>query len=207
MQALPDLLRMAAAFERIDTAQKTQFGGWLMQRLQQLDRAQPSPAPQPAKQAQASRAAGVASAASTRAAKPARAGTALAADPDAGTGEAETWWALGRVGARQPLYASAHHVLPAETAQAWLQQIERQTPDWAQREAAAFAVAQIARATGDRARDLPEALRQRIADQLDAAQAAPSWAAMVREVKTLDAADTRRVLGDALPVGLVLLSA
>ncbi|RYF81801.1 MAG: molecular chaperone DnaK, partial [Comamonadaceae bacterium] len=36
MQALPDLLRMAAAFERIDTAQKTQFGGWLMQRLQQL---------------------------------------------------------------------------------------------------------------------------------------------------------------------------
>ncbi len=119
---------------------------------------------------------------------------------------AELWWALGRLGARQPLYASLHHVLPPATAQDWLAQIDTIAPDWARHEAAAFAVAQIARATGDRARDLPEALRLRIAGQLQAAHAAPGWAAMVREVTALEEADQRRVFGEALPPGLVLLS-
>ncbi|KQP18355.1 Hsp70 family protein [Pseudorhodoferax sp. Leaf267] len=156
MQAVDELLRMAASFERLSVAAKTQFGGWLLQRLQD-------------------------------------------------GGGAEIWWALGRVGARQPLYASLHHVLPPDTAQAWLARIAQQTPDWARTEPAAFAVAQIAQATGDRARDLPEAQRLAIAAQLEAAHAAPRWAAMVREVMVLDEADQRRVFGEALPPGLVLL--
>jgi molecular chaperone DnaK (HSP70) len=156
MQALDELLRMAASFERIQPADKTQFGGWLLQRLRQA-------------------------------------------------ATAELWWALGRLGARQPLYASLHHVLPPVTAQDWLAQIAAIAPDWARHEASAFAVAQIAQATGDRARDLPEALRLQIADQLEAAHAAPSWAAMVRAPTVLDEADQRRVFGEALPPGLVLL--
>ncbi|KQP35284.1 Hsp70 family protein [Pseudorhodoferax sp. Leaf274] len=158
MQALDELLRMAASFERISPAHKTQFGHWLLQRL--------------------------------------KCGAT-----------AELWWALGRLGARQPLYASVHHVLPPATAQDWLAQVAAIAPDWARNEAAAFAVAQIAQATGDRARDLPEALRLQIVAQLQAAHAAPSWAAMVREVTVLDEADQRRVFGEALPPGLVLLPA
>jgi molecular chaperone DnaK (HSP70) len=158
MQALDDLLRMAAAFERLSVASKTQFGGWLLQRLQAAD-------------------------------------------------SAELWWALGRLGARQPLHASLHHVLPPETALAWIAQIAQQTPHWARHEHAAFAVAQIAQATGDRARDLPDEARQQIADALEAAHAAPRWSAMVREVTVLDEADQRRVYGEALPPGLVLLPA
>ena len=159
MQALDDLLRMAASFERIRPDDKMQFGGWLLQRLRHLQQG----------------------------------------------ATAELWWALGRLGARQPLYASVHHVLPPAIAQDWLAQIAAIAPDWASHEAAAFAVAQIARATGDRARDLPEDLRLQIAEQLHAADAAPSWAAMVREVTMLDEADRRRVFGEALPPGLVLL--
>lgn len=160
MQALNEMLRMAASFERIATAHKTQFGGWLLQRLHSAVKTEST---------------------------------------------AELWWSLGRLGARQPLYASAHHVLPPSTAQDWLARIAHEHPDWARSEAAAFAVAQIARVTGDRARDLPEALRLQIADQLEAARAAPSWVAMAREVRVLDEADERRVFGDALPPGLVLL--
>ncbi len=119
----------------------------------------------------------------------------------------QSWWALGRVGARQPLYASPHQVLPPDTALAWLERIAAEHPGWPRQEAAAFAVAQIARATGDRARDLPDTVRARIAAQLAAAQAAPSWAAMVRDVTVLDEADQRRVFGEALPPGLVLLGA
>ncbi len=156
MQALDELLRMAASFERLTVEDKTQLGTWLLQRLQTAP-------------------------------------------------NAELWWALARLGARQPMYASAHHVLSPETARAWCEQISQQHPDWARHEPAAFAVAQIARATGDRARDLPEAFRQRTAQQLEAAQAAPSWVAMVRDVTALNEADQRRVLGETLPPGLVLL--
>lgn len=165
MQAPDELLRMAASFERIQPADKMQFGGWLLQRLKQQQQQQQPQRP-----------------------------------------TAELWWALGRLGARQPLYASVHHVLPPDTVQGWLAQIEADiAPDWARQEAAAFAVAQIAQATGDRARDLPEEVRLRIAAQLEAAQAAPGWVAMVREVTVLDEADQRRVFGEALPPGLVLV--
>lgn len=164
MQAPDELLRMAASFERIQPADKTQFGGWLLQRLKQQQQQQPQ--------------------------RP----------------TAELWWALGRLGARQPLYASVHHVLPPATVQGWLAQIEADiAPDWPRHEAAAFAVAQIAQATGDRARDLPKEVREQIAGQLEAAHAAPGWVAMVRDVTVLDEADQRRVFGEALPPGLVLV--
>lgn len=158
MQAPDELLRMAASFERIALADKTRFGGWLLQRL----RLTPRPAP-------------------------------------------ELWWALGRLGARQPLYASAHHVLPPATAQGWLADMIEIAPEWYRHEAAAFSVAQIAQATGDRARDLPDDLRDHVARQLEAGQAKANWVAMVREVTVLDAADQQRVMGDGLPPGLVLL--
>jgi len=158
MQAPDELLRMAASFERIAPADKTQFGGWLLQRLRQ--------SPRPA---------------------------------------GELWWALGRLGARQPLYASVHHVLAPTIAQDWLAQIGDIAPDWVRQEAAAFAVAQIAQATGDRARDLPEPVRAHIAEQLEAGQAQSSWVAMVRDVMVLDEADQRRVFGEGLPPGLVLV--
>ncbi|BDT69669.1 chaperone protein HscA [Comamonadaceae bacterium OS-1] len=115
----------------------------------------------------------------------------------------QTWWALGRIGARQPLYASLHHVVPPEVAAQWLQALL--AADWSQAEPAAFAATQIARATGDRARDIPEALRQQVLNRLTAARAAPGWIAMVREVTALDAADTKRVFGESLPVGLKLV--
>ncbi len=115
----------------------------------------------------------------------------------------QTWWALGRIGARQPLYASLHHAVPPEVAAQWLEALLAQ--DWAQVEPAAFAATQIARCTGDRARDVPHALRQRVRDKLVAARAAPGWVAMVREVTALNAADTQRVFGESLPVGLQLV--
>ncbi len=98
----------------------------------------------------------------------------------------------------QPLYASVHHVLPPDTVQGWIAQIEADiAPDWARHEAAAFAMAQIAQATGDRARDLPEEVRMHVAGKLEATHAAPGWVAMVREVTVLDEADQRRVFGEA----------
>lgn len=112
-------------------------------------------------------------------------------------------WALGRVGARVPLQGSAHEVAPAEAAAGWVEWLL--TLDWRRIEPAAFAAAHIARLTGDRSRDLPEALRQQVAARLREVRAAPAWSAMVLELVQLDEADERRVLGDSLPPGLKLL--
>jgi hypothetical protein len=112
-------------------------------------------------------------------------------------------WALSRVAARVPAYGSAHEVVPPEAASAWVEWLL--SLDWRRIEPAAFAAAHIARLTGDRSRDLPDALREQVAARLQAAHAAPAWVAMVREVVSLDEADERRVLGDSLPPGLRLL--
>ena len=116
----------------------------------------------------------------------------------------QTWWALGRLGARVPLYGSAHTVVPADVASEWLQVLL--ALDWKTVEPAAFAATQIARMSGDRARDLAPELREAVARRLSALRAPPSWAAMVREAVQLDEADQKRSFGEALPPGLRLVA-
>ncbi|MCP3140467.1 Hsp70 family protein [Pyxidicoccus xibeiensis] len=111
-------------------------------------------------------------------------------------------WALGRLGARVPLYGSSHKVVDVETAEAWLSLLLEL--DLRRIDGAPFAAAQLARLTGDRTRDLDPALRERAARELVAAKAADTWVSMVREVVALEAADEARALGDTLPAGLRL---
>jgi hypothetical protein len=111
-------------------------------------------------------------------------------------------WALGRLGARAPLHGSVHQVVPPEAAACWLELLLRL--GLANVDGSAFAAALIARRTGDRARDLDEALLGRCRDALVAAKASDSWVRLVTEVTLLEAADEARALGDSLPAGLSL---
>ncbi|MBY0454617.1 MAG: Hsp70 family protein [Burkholderiaceae bacterium] len=115
----------------------------------------------------------------------------------------QTWWAVGRIGARVPLYGSVHNVVPPESALVWLEVLL--ALDWKALEPAAFAAAQIARCSGDRARDLPLPLRQEVVRRLVAVRAPQSWITMVNEVVQLGEADQRRSFGEGLPPGLQLL--
>ncbi|ATE60460.1 Hsp70 family protein [Thauera sinica] len=117
--------------------------------------------------------------------------------------KAHTWWAVGRVGARAPLYGSAHNVVPPDIAAEWLAAIL--ALDWKSVEPAAFAAAQVARMTGDRTRDLPPAAREEIARRLAAVRAPQSWITMMCESAQLDAADQGRSFGESLPPGLKLI--
>ncbi|MBL8443233.1 MAG: hsp70 family protein [Zoogloeaceae bacterium] len=119
------------------------------------------------------------------------------------TEKAQAWWALGRVGAREPLYASPHTVVPPEVAGEWLDAVL--ALNWKKIEPAAFAAAQLARYTGDRARDLPPALREEVARRLAQAGVPERWITQVRSVVTLDEADRRRAFGESLPAGLMLI--
>jgi hypothetical protein len=75
------------------------------------------------------------------------------------------FWSIGRLGARAPLHGSAHEVLPREIAAEWLERAL--AADLAKNDQAAMAVAQIARRTDDRERDLDPALRERAASALE----------------------------------------
>ena len=111
-------------------------------------------------------------------------------------------WALGRLGARVPVAGAAHHTVPPEVATAWLAQL--MALDFRTAEEAPFAVAQLARLSGDRARDLDEPLRLQAAARLAQAGAPAEWAAAIREVHALGEKDEQRVFGEALPTGLHL---
>jgi hypothetical protein len=111
-------------------------------------------------------------------------------------------WALGRLGARVPVAGAAHSVVPPDVAARWLESLLQL--DFRSAEEAPFAVAQLARLSGDRARDLDEPLRLRAAERLDKAGAPPEWSRAIREVQPLDERDEQRVFGEALPLGLHL---
>ena len=116
---------------------------------------------------------------------------------------AHVLWAIGRLGARVPFHGSAHGVVPADTADAWLAVLL--ALDWKRTEGAAAAAASLARLSGDRARDLAPERREEVAARLEAVHAPPAWVQRLREVVALDEAGERSVFGESLPLGLKLI--
>ena len=111
-------------------------------------------------------------------------------------------WALGRLGARVPVSRAAQSVVPPEIAAEWLERLL--ALDFRAGDDAPFAIAQLARLSGDRSRDLDQALRHRAAARLEKIGAPPEWGRAIREVRVLGEKDEQRVFGEALPLGLHL---
>jgi hypothetical protein len=113
-------------------------------------------------------------------------------------------WAIGRIGARVPMYGPLNTVVPAQTAANWLTSL---TSD---REVAVterqLAVMQLARRTDDRYRDLPEKLRREAADWLTLENAPPHFVELVRAGGSLDSDEQGLVFGESLPTGLRISS-
>ncbi len=114
----------------------------------------------------------------------------------------QLWAALGRVGARVPGYASAHHVVPPSVAEGWLKHLLSER--WHEAPTAAVTAAQLARVTGDRARDVSPSTRAEVVRRLEQIQAAPDLIAMVRELVPVVAAERAAWFGEELPIGLRL---
>ena len=114
-----------------------------------------------------------------------------------------TWWAIGRLAARQPLAANAHLVMPPAAAQEFLDATLAQ--DWRKNEPAMFAAVQIARLCGERTLDFDDAMRQRVLQRLRSSGAPARWLEPLQQVQAMSAEDRQRSLGDSLPPGLVLL--
>jgi hypothetical protein len=116
----------------------------------------------------------------------------------------ESWWALGRIGNRVPLFGSIHLVIPRQVVEAWLETIL--THDFRKHPHTAFAAAMLARKSGDRDRDIDPDMLARVVDRLKIGKVPESWISMVIEVKELTESDQKRVFGENLPPGLTLIA-
>jgi predicted nucleic acid-binding OB-fold protein len=95
-----------------------------------------------------------------------------------------------------------HHVVPPHAAERWLDHILREK--WDQVPAAMAAAVQIARRTGDRARDVGERVRADVERRLASAGADAESLRVVREVVEIGERDRVAFFGDSLPLGLRL---
>lgn len=115
-------------------------------------------------------------------------------------------WSLGRLGARVPLYGPANTVVHPEKASRWIQALlDRSFSPGRETTDAAFALSQLARVSGDRARDIDDELRRRVIDRLMSLGADESQILPVREFHELGTGQQGMALGDSLPVGLRLI--
>ena len=113
------------------------------------------------------------------------------------------WTAIGRLGARTPMYASAHHVVAPAMAEHWLDHLMREK--WETLPVAAAVAVQLSRMTGDRARDVRESARRDVERRLERMGARPEWIAAVREVVPIAEQERAAAFGEGLPVGLRLI--
>jgi hypothetical protein len=112
-------------------------------------------------------------------------------------------WALGRLGSRVPLNGSGHACVPPAIAEEWIDLLLGR--DDVRADDLALALAQLARACSDRARDLSAAARQQVEARLTKLGAAEPLQRMVRQVVALEGGEEQRIFGESLPAGLRLL--
>jgi molecular chaperone DnaK (HSP70) len=110
-------------------------------------------------------------------------------------------FAVGRFGARVPVYGTLDAMLDAEIAEAWADRLMAAT---ANEERLAFALVQLTRRTSDRYRDVNERARTATIDWLRDHHAAQHLIDLVSEGGSLAAAEQQSAFGESLPRGLRL---
>lgn len=113
-------------------------------------------------------------------------------------------WALGRIGARLPIYGTLDNQISPDLAAAWIEQLLPEAGAELEEERA-FALVQMARLTGDRSLDIEPKLRERVGYRLKKAGCEPRLLRALQEATRLAARDQASALGDSIPVGLSLV--
>jgi hypothetical protein len=116
--------------------------------------------------------------------------------------KAQHFWALSRLGARQPLYASIDRVIPPRVVLGWIDKLLAER--WKNPRPVVAATIQMARLTGDQVRDLPESQLVRIRSALRDLGASKTSLAPLEEMLPLDGRDESAVFGEDLPGGIVM---
>jgi len=128
-------------------------------------------------------------------------GRALLGDITSKKARPQLLWSLSRIGARELLYGPVDRVVPPGEAARWIDRILAQ--EWKQPNAAGSALVQMARQTGDRARDLDITLAGRVVNWL-AENGMGAETRHLTEVVPLEKQEATTIFGESLPSGLIL---
>lgn len=110
-------------------------------------------------------------------------------------------WALGRIGARAPLYGPLNELIPASQVEQWISRLLKQ-PVQAN---TAFALMQLCRRTHDRFRDISREAQGAVCDFLAGIAAPAHFVELVEQGGYLKREEKTLVFGERLPSGLHLL--
>ncbi|MBN1930606.1 MAG: hsp70 family protein [Desulfobacterales bacterium] len=114
------------------------------------------------------------------------------------------FWALSRLGARELLYGPIDKVIPAQEVSSWIDTILAQ--NWRNPKPVGAAIAQMARKTGDRARDLsPESINH-IISWMSQYEFCEQYLKFLKSVIPIAKQEENALFGESLPSGIVLHS-
>ncbi len=110
-------------------------------------------------------------------------------------------WSLSRIGARELLYGPVDRVVPPNEIATWIGWMLEN--EWKNVGAAGDAMVQMARKTGDRARDIDSVLAGRLTDWLERNEMGDKTV-IVNEVHDFEEQEEDAIFGESLPAGLTL---
>ncbi len=111
-------------------------------------------------------------------------------------------WTLSRIGARALLYGSTDRVVPPQEATRWIENLLKR--EWSNVKAAGTAMAQLARKTGDRTRDIEDHAAERLAKWMAPHSELESQQRLLNEVVPIARREEQTLFGESLPIGLIL---
>lgn len=111
-------------------------------------------------------------------------------------------WALSRLAARELLYGPADRTIPPDEAARWIDQLIDYS--WSNPTIAGRTISQIARKTGDRARDLDEEMRNRVLDWMAVNELTEDLKRRIMEITPPARNDQMAMFGESLPLGIIL---
>ncbi len=112
------------------------------------------------------------------------------------------WWALSRIGAREPLYGPIDRVISPDAVTNWIGIILAE--NWNNPKPVGMSLAQMARLTGDRKRDLEPAAIKEIIDWLSPHDWAAPHIHILKEVVPVAQQEESQIFGESLPSGIQL---
>jgi len=115
-------------------------------------------------------------------------------------------WTIGRIGSRVPIYATLQQVVSSTRIQNLLERMLGMDEAFASRHLAMYSLCmmQLSRRTGDRYRDIPGSLRNRVVQHLQKLGSPALHVELVAEGGKLDEENAESIVGEVLPLGFRL---
>ena len=129
-------------------------------------------------------------------------GRQLMAEVSAQNAKPQHFWSLSRIGARMLLYGPADRVVGPDEVSEWIEMMLKIKP--VDSKPLGIAMAQMARKTGDRTRDVDEQLIRKILLWMDQDKFFNPHKRYLEDIVPMEKQEESTIFGESLPAGLVL---